>query len=173
MNTSNWEFTTSNQPPHTALPFATRDYLLVAIFSGIMLLLLLALLALYSLRKWRHTATSSLPPPNLTASVSSRLRSLGLGEEAIDRLPVSLHQSTLNDDLAASTTTAVDKSECCICLDVFEDQERIKVLPGCQHTYHSDCVDLWLGNQSSCPLCRVSLKYLISPLASSSQLLIK
>lgn len=47
--------------------------------------------------------------------------------------------------------------ECCICLGGFEDGEKVKVLPNCEHAYHSLCVDKWLSSHSSCPLCRDSL----------------
>nr|KJB20415.1 hypothetical protein B456_003G147100 [Gossypium raimondii] len=47
---------------------------------------------------------------------------------------------------------------------VFEEEEMVKVLPQCNHVYHSQCVDKWLGSQSSCPLCRACLNPFTSPL---------
>lgn len=49
--------------------------------------------------------------------------------------------------------------ECCICLSEFKEQEKVKVLPQCEHAYHSHCVDTWLRLTShpTCPLCRASL----------------
>ncbi|XP_022753611.1 putative RING-H2 finger protein ATL50 [Durio zibethinus] len=46
---------------------------------------------------------------------------------------------------------------------VLEDEENLKVLPECNHAYHSECVDKWLNSQSSCPLCRASLSPIITP----------
>ncbi|XP_027337478.1 RING-H2 finger protein ATL66-like [Abrus precatorius] len=66
-----------------------------------------------------------------------------------------------NNTLFSSTTTKVDegfeKKECCICLSLFQDGERLKVLTQCQHAYHSECLDMWLRAHPSCPLCRASL----------------
>ncbi|KAI5408607.1 hypothetical protein KIW84_054447, partial [Lathyrus oleraceus] len=50
-----------------------------------------------------------------------------------------------------------DKKECCICLSIFQDNEKVKVVIECQHVYHSQCLDLWLSAHPSCPLCRASL----------------
>ncbi|KAL7259999.1 hypothetical protein ACSBR1_005790 [Camellia fascicularis] len=44
--------------------------------------------------------------------------------------------------------------ECSVCLCKFEDIEILRLLPKCKHTFHIDCVDQWLENHSSCPLCR-------------------
>ncbi|MBA0708082.1 hypothetical protein Golax_020070 [Gossypium laxum] len=77
--------------------------------------------------------------------------SLGLDPNAINNLPIILY-------------TKGEETECCICLGVFEDEEMVKVLPQCNHVYHSQCVDKWLGSQSSCPLCRACLNPFTSPL---------
>ncbi|KAL7720786.1 hypothetical protein QTN25_002005 [Entamoeba marina] len=44
---------------------------------------------------------------------------------------------------------------CPICLDVFVENEPVKILP-CEHFFHSDCIDLWLTNHSNCPFCKSS-----------------
>ncbi|EDQ90803.1 uncharacterized protein MONBRDRAFT_3794, partial [Monosiga brevicollis MX1] len=42
--------------------------------------------------------------------------------------------------------------QCCICLSVFQDNDRILVLP-CSHGFHHQCVGQWLRQQRRCPLC--------------------
>ncbi|CAL0309665.1 unnamed protein product [Lupinus luteus] len=60
-----------------------------------------------------------------------------------------------------------EKKECCICLSHFEDNEKLKWLTECQHVYHSECLDMWLGAHPSCPLCRSSLHASEDPLKKS------
>ncbi|OIW02539.1 hypothetical protein TanjilG_12853 [Lupinus angustifolius] len=44
--------------------------------------------------------------------------------------------------------------ECAICLKRFEDHELLRLLPKCNHAFHVECVDMWLNEHSTCPLCR-------------------
>ncbi|KAF6146991.1 hypothetical protein GIB67_036710 [Kingdonia uniflora] len=44
--------------------------------------------------------------------------------------------------------------ECVICLSKFEDDEIGRHLPKCEHTFHIECIDMWLHSHSSCPICR-------------------
>ncbi|XP_027368516.1 RING-H2 finger protein ATL66-like [Abrus precatorius] len=77
----------------------------------------------------------------------------GLDPDAIKKLPIILHQAP------PSPNRALEETECCICLSAFVDGEKLKVLPGCDHSFHCECVDKWLVNHSNCPLCRASLKF--------------
>ncbi|KAL2944253.1 putative RING-H2 finger protein ATL53 [Bienertia sinuspersici] len=44
---------------------------------------------------------------------------------------------------------------CSICLgEGYEDEEMCKVLPECNHVFHSNCIDQWLKKKQSCPVCR-------------------
>lgn len=48
-----------------------------------------------------------------------------------------------------------EQTECVVCLSEFQDGDRIRALQ-CDHIFHADCVDEWLGRDSHCPLCRNS-----------------
>ncbi|XP_021894664.1 NEP1-interacting protein 2-like [Carica papaya] len=50
--------------------------------------------------------------------------------------------------------TASSDTACAICLDEFMDGNLCRVIPVCNHIFHSTCVDQWLKNCPSCPLCR-------------------
>lgn len=45
---------------------------------------------------------------------------------------------------------------CAICLGEFKEGEVVRVLCECAHVFHLMCVDKWLENHRSCPLCRAS-----------------
>ncbi|KAF3576976.1 hypothetical protein DY000_02029478 [Brassica cretica] len=47
--------------------------------------------------------------------------------------------------------------ECAVCLCEFEDEETLRLMPPCCHVFHADCVDVWLSERSTCPLCRADL----------------
>lgn len=44
--------------------------------------------------------------------------------------------------------------ECAVCLSEFEEGERGRVLPKCNHSFHVDCIDMWFHSHSTCPICR-------------------
>ncbi|KAF7822440.1 E3 ubiquitin-protein ligase RING1-like [Senna tora] len=56
----------------------------------------------------------------------------------------------------ASDTTTDEQTECIICLATYESGDRLKVLP-CNHRFHGDCLEKWLTDHATCPLCRYNL----------------
>ncbi|KAK6943179.1 Zinc finger, RING-type [Dillenia turbinata] len=75
----------------------------------------------------------------------------GLDPVTINNLPSLVHGSS------SSNAYASEAMDCSICLCVFEEGEKVKVLPPCHHAFHSWCVDKWLSSHPSCPLCRSCL----------------
>ncbi|XP_071710370.1 E3 ubiquitin-protein ligase ATL6-like [Rutidosis leptorrhynchoides] len=47
--------------------------------------------------------------------------------------------------------------ECAVCLNEFEDEETIRLIPKCDHVFHAECIDAWLENHVTCPVCRSDL----------------
>lgn len=121
-------------------------FFLAVLFVVILLLTFIFLYARWVFRFDRLTAFSAAVPGGGPARSPPHK---GLDAAAINCLPLTLHKAA---------ATAGEEAECCICLGVFEDGEKVKILPSCRHCYHSECVDRWLRSQSSCPLCRVSLR---------------
>ncbi|KAL3107454.1 hypothetical protein niasHT_014171 [Heterodera trifolii] len=51
-----------------------------------------------------------------------------------------------------------DAHQCAICLLEIEPGTVIKQLPACQHSFHMDCIKIWLkGYNNFCPLCRAKI----------------
>ncbi|WOG93159.1 hypothetical protein DCAR_0312440 [Daucus carota subsp. sativus] len=49
--------------------------------------------------------------------------------------------------------------ECVVCLEWFKKGEKCMRLVGCNHVFHSKCVNSWLIKVLNCPICRGSVKF--------------
>merc|ERR1712226_750890 len=78
--------------------------------------------------------------------VGSENQRRGATPEQIDSLPLEL---------------VVDKEEegstCNICLEDVQIGDEIRKLPHCSHTFHKQCIDQWLSQVASCPVCKREL----------------
>ncbi|KAL5736312.1 hypothetical protein ACOSP7_030772 [Xanthoceras sorbifolium] len=53
--------------------------------------------------------------------------------------------------------TLLSYEECSICLDDYKDGDLCRVFPACNHMFHLKCIDHWLKNHLTCPVCRKCL----------------
>lgn len=51
-----------------------------------------------------------------------------------------------------------ENATCTVCLGEYEEKDILRVLPTCGHAFHINCIDVWLRQHSTCPVCRVSLR---------------
>ncbi|KAI5237253.1 E3 Ubiquitin-Protein Ligase Rlim [Manis pentadactyla] len=67
--------------------------------------------------------------------------SRGLTKARIDSLPVRSFRKNLTE------------TSCCICITDYEEGSKVRILP-CSHSFHTYCIDHWLAEKSTCPVCR-------------------
>ncbi|KAL8500555.1 hypothetical protein ACS0TY_020219 [Phlomoides rotata] len=51
---------------------------------------------------------------------------------------------------------------CAICLNDIRGGDSYRKLAECSHSFHSDCIDVWLRSHPTCPLCRNQVPQIIS-----------
>lgn len=49
-----------------------------------------------------------------------------------------------------------DNQLCCICLEQFKENEEIDIT-SCGHYFNTECIETWLENKKTCPVCRSDL----------------
>ncbi|CAI8586869.1 unnamed protein product [Vicia faba] len=72
----------------------------------------------------------------------------GMSQTCIMKLP--FHKFNSSDKIMK----LYNESCCSICFQDFENGELVRILPKCCHIYHLECIDKWLVQQGSCPICR-------------------
>ncbi|XP_068639511.1 RING-H2 finger protein ATL16-like [Aristolochia californica] len=82
---------------------------------------------------------------------ATTIESRGLDESVIRSIPIFRFKKGEEDGKEKNF------SECAVCLNEFQEDERLRLLPSCSHAFHIDCIDTWLQNNANCPLCRSSI----------------
>ncbi|XP_061944959.1 RING-H2 finger protein ATL7 isoform X3 [Populus nigra] len=77
----------------------------------------------------------------------SRQVEMGLKKELREMLPVIVYKESFS----------VRDTQCPVCLGDYQADDKLQQIPACGHTFHMDCIDHWLTNHITCPLCRLSL----------------
>ncbi|KAF6177148.1 hypothetical protein GIB67_025485 [Kingdonia uniflora] len=126
----------------------------VTLFSVILVVVILHMYArcVFRRRERRRVAmqflATGVAPTH--AQVSDALR-VGLEPAVIASLPLIAYKR-INQVDENST------SECSVCISTLEEDEMVRVLPNCKHTFHGECVDMWLSTHSTCPVCRTQVE---------------
>ncbi|KAG0480190.1 hypothetical protein HPP92_011048 [Vanilla planifolia] len=91
----------------------------------------------------------------------------GAGNGAAHSYPLD---SAVLNSIPIITFSSVDSGEgmdCAVCLSEFFDGEATRILPGCRHGFHLECIDMWFSSHSTCPICRRSVDAKMSTAAKS------
>ncbi|KAK6136987.1 hypothetical protein DH2020_029262 [Rehmannia glutinosa] len=137
--------TTKNPPPPPPPPAAgsrTTQFkpgiaVTVGIFTTIFSITFLLLLYV------KHCKTGSYP--DTSRNYPPLRKNSGIDRKVIESLPIFRFSSMRGQK---------DGLECVVCLNRFDLDEVLRLLPKCKHAFHIECVDIWLEAHSTCPLCR-------------------
>lgn len=106
-------------------------------------------------RRLRHLPSSvgdiDSPPFPFDSSFHSLSSPYGLDESVIKTIPLSLYSPSSSKHVKNKCR------ECAVCLLEFEDGDYVRTLPVCSHSFHVDCIDIWLRSHANCPLCRAGI----------------
>ncbi|XP_010528863.1 PREDICTED: E3 ubiquitin-protein ligase ATL31-like [Tarenaya hassleriana] len=99
---------------------------------------------------WWQRSQATVSGPSLNV-LQPRQKARGMDARAVEALPTFVYADV------KSLKVGKGALECAICLSEFEDRETLRLLPKCDHVFHTQCIDAWLGNHVTCPVCRSDL----------------
>jgi hypothetical protein len=68
---------------------------------------------------------------------------------------MSIVEQALESTTISGSEYSISCTMCSICIDDFEEGEKVRVLPRCRHGFHLECIKPWLmERQGCCPLCK-------------------
>ncbi|CAN7054132.1 unnamed protein product [Brassica rapa subsp. trilocularis] len=79
-----------------------------------------------------------------------------------------LQQSTINSITICTYKRGdglIERTDCPVCLNEFQEDESLRLLPKCNHAFHISCIDTWLRSHTNCPLCRAGIAIISPPYA--------
>ncbi|XP_025613169.1 RING-H2 finger protein ATL11-like [Arachis hypogaea] len=151
-------------PPHTAaqavnsLPPPPPDAISKVKFDKSMAVVLVILVIVFFALGFLSVYTRQCAERRMRARfdltfplAGSHRRQRGLDREIIETFPTFVYSAVKTQKIGRATL------ECAVCLNEFNDDETLRLIPKCSHVFHPDCIDAWLANHSTCPVCRANL----------------
>uniref|UniRef100_A0A0E0DN96 RING-type E3 ubiquitin transferase n=1 Tax=Oryza meridionalis TaxID=40149 RepID=A0A0E0DN96_9ORYZ len=139
----------------------TASYVVVlGISFGSLLAILLILCVIRWYLVWRSARPRQDDGTVDEAVGSAKKRSAGLDDDAIAALPVFAYKQREEGGgggVVGAAEEEEEEQECTVCLAVMADGEAARRLPRCMHVFHRGCVDVWLKEHSTCPVCRAEV----------------
>ncbi|KAM3215419.1 hypothetical protein ACQJBY_008241 [Aegilops geniculata] len=142
-------------PTATSGDNSTAKSTIISVVVCVMFLLLF--FCGYMNRQCRHDdggAATGRPAPEGGRASSGR------GERGLDQSVVVTFPIMLWRDLQKKKRAMVEAGDerCPVCLNAFVEGDSLRLLPHCSHVFHPECIDPWLHQRATCPLCRANLE---------------
>lgn len=122
----------------------------VAIVVVIAILFFMGFFTVY-LRRYTGAVDGSVNNPRVGATRVAHATARGLDASVIETFPTLVYSEVKTQKIGKGAL------ECAICLNEFEDDETLRLLPKCDHVFHPHCIDAWLKSHVTCPVCRTNL----------------
>ena len=106
---------------------------------------------------WFHVVTLVLLLWALKRCCRRAQASSRVGERAAESAGGGLSAEQVDELPCHECKEGPGGGECAVCLEAFRAGDRCRVLPGCEHGFHAECVDTWLRRSRRCPICRAEV----------------
>ncbi|KAK8588223.1 hypothetical protein V6N13_087167 [Hibiscus sabdariffa] len=143
----------TNYALHGKVMLCTGILLFIALLTALCFQNSARLLFRYRRRRYnrRHRADHLLSMSTIITAPTSVVASKGLDPSVIETIPTFIYSDIAKDSQFSPLV-------CAVCLSEFGNDEKARVLPNCNHTFHVDCIDMWFFSHSNCPLCRAPIQ---------------
>ncbi|XP_041461465.1 RING finger protein 150-like [Lytechinus variegatus] len=112
--------------------------LFVSVSFIVLMIVSLAWLVFYYIQRFRYAQARGRTQKQLGRAA----------KKVIAKLP----QRTIKD----GDQEIVEVEACPVCLEFYRISDVLRVLP-CKHSYHKTCVDQWLVENRTCPMCKLNI----------------
>ncbi|XP_041358456.1 RING finger protein 150-like [Gigantopelta aegis] len=123
--------------PQTSI--SKTSVLFVSISFIVLMIISLAWLVFYYIQRFRYAHAKE--------RLARRLASAA--KKAIAKIP---QKNIKSGDKELDS----DMDQCAVCIECYKAHDVIRTLP-CKHIFHKSCVDPWLLDQRSCPMCKLDI----------------
>ncbi|KAH8497534.1 hypothetical protein H0E87_019992 [Populus deltoides] len=145
----------SSSPIESSTPRFGGFALTFGISMGVLSAIAIAILAYYFCTRKPLPAGHSNHGDSLSIDdQDSVVIEIGLDEATLNTYPKLLYSEA--KEKLEKGDDSVAASCCSICLADYKDSDLLRLLPDCDHLFHSQCVDPWLKLHATCPMCRNS-----------------
>lgn len=131
--------TSTKDMPEVYPHYSKTSVLFVSISFIVLMIISLAWLIFYYVQRFRYAHAKERMTRRLTSAA----------KKAIHKIPLRTLKS-------GDKETEPDCDTCAVCIESFRPQEVVRTLP-CNHIFHKTCVDPWLLEQRSCPICKMDI----------------
>ncbi|WVZ61938.1 hypothetical protein U9M48_011743 [Paspalum notatum var. saurae] len=127
----------------------------VGVSIGILLVVFTIAIAVYFCTRTSAPVSAAGPgaapaPPQPSDDVER-----GIDEATLAAFPAVLYAEAKKKTRGRGP--AAEQACCCpVCLESYGDGDVVRALPYCGHLFHRACVDPWLRQRPTCPICRTS-----------------
>ncbi|XP_052201990.1 E3 ubiquitin-protein ligase ATL6-like [Diospyros lotus] len=137
----------SNSTPQDHYPYEKLSPpAVIVVVIIIFALFLMGVIAVCLLQRSREETAVSV---RVLGSAPRRRR--GLDPAVIETFPTFVYSAVKGLKIGKGAL------ECAVCLNEFEEEETLRLIPKCDHVFHPDCIDAWLDAHVTCPVCRADL----------------
>ncbi|XP_052843665.1 E3 ubiquitin-protein ligase goliath [Drosophila gunungcola] len=112
--------------------------LFVSISFIVLMIISLVWLIFYYIQRFRYMQAKDQQSRNLCS----------VTKKAIMKIPTKTGKISDEKDL--------DSDCCAICIEAYKPTDTIRILP-CKHEFHKNCIDPWLIEHRTCPMCKLDV----------------